>query len=296
MVAVFTNRKGDIVKAEYKDQIKNYFNHSHFFYRFFWMNKRNLSMHYGFWDKNTKKLHDALINENRYAAKVLNINRDDKVLDAGCGVGGTAIWVAENFGAKVTGVSISEKQVRLAKKYAKNRRVTGLTDFVLSDYCETDLSDDSFDKIYGMESICYAEDKADFLKEAFRLLKKGGKIVVLDGFLTNNSLDKESQGYYEDFCKGWALSNLASVKSFGDDMKKIGYINIKYSDVTEKVLKSSDELYYSAKYMYPLVKLLNKLHLTPVTNVLAEKACLAQFHIFKNNIGVYGVFTAEKPK
>lgn len=284
------------MKAAYEKQIKDYFNNSHFFYRYFWMNKRNLSMHYGFWDKNTKNLHQALINENKYAADALDISKNDKVLDAGCGVGGTSIWVAENYGAKVTGVSLSEKQVGLAKKYAKGRNVSMLTNFILSDYCKINLPDESFNKIYGMESICYAEDKADFLKEAFRLLKRGGKIVVLDGFLTKEPVDEANLEYYNDFLKGWALSNLASTKSFSDDMREIGYTNITYTDATNKVLKSSDELYGSAKHIYPFVKWLNRFHLTPLSNVVAEKACLAQYYIFKNNVGVYGVFTAEKPK
>ncbi len=275
-------------------RIDEYYRSGHFFYRFFWMNKRNLAMHFGFWDKSTKNLNDALINENKIIAEKLCIEKTDKVLDAGCGVGGTAIWVAENYGANVVGITITGRQVELAKKYAKGRSVDGLVDFKQGDFCDTKFPSESFDKIYAIESVCHAEDKADFLREAYRLLKTGGKIIISDGYLINEELNESQKRIYDDLCRGWVLPNLSTKKYFSDSMQKIGFKNVEFQDLTDKVLKSSKEMHDSAKFIYPVVSFLSKLALISKTVARAEKACLAQYPVFNDKVGVYGIFTGEK--
>lgn len=282
------------MKENINEKINNYYNNSHFFYRFFWMNKRNLSMHYGFWDEGTKNLHEALLNENKYIADALDIKKSDTILDAGCGVGGTAIWIAEKYGAKVTGITITKRQISLADKYAKGREVEDLVNFQVKDFCKTGLPSESFEKIYAIESVCHAEDKRDFLKEAFRLLKKGGRLVVCDGFLSKDILNEKDQRYYQELCEGWVLPNLASHKTFKNDLKELGFQGIKFVEGTDKIMKSSQEMYKSARFIHPLVVFLEKLKLTQKTNVLAEIACKAQYHIFQDKMAVYGVFNAEK--
>jgi len=275
-------------------KIEKYYDESTFFYRYLWGNKKNLAMHFGFWDKDTKNLNDALINENKYVADALDIKKGDKVLDAGCGVGGSAIWIAENYGANVIGITIIKNHITLAKKYAKERKVSDLTRFELRDFCDTGLPSESFDKIYSIESACHAIDKRVFLKEMFRLLKKGGKLVVCDGFIIKDHLSEIDKKQYEDLCVGWALPSLASYSKFRADLSEIGFRDIQSQKATEKVIKSSKEMYKSSKYIHPLMVIFAKLQLTSKTNVLAELACQAQYHIFKDKTAVYGIFTSKK--
>jgi tocopherol O-methyltransferase len=155
-------------------EVSRYYNNSQWIYDLLWMNKKNLAMHYGFWDKKTASRADALLNVNEYVARDLDIRAADVVLDAGCGVGGTAIWMAEERGARVTGLTITQKQVALARKHISRRGVRALVNVELADFCRTGLPSQSFDKIYAIESVCHAPEKASFLTEAFRLLKPGG--------------------------------------------------------------------------------------------------------------------------
>ncbi len=282
------------MSSDYENKVKQYYKDSTFFYRYLWANKRNLAMHFGFWDDKTKNLNDALINENRFAAESLGIKQGDEVLDAGCGIGGSAIWIAENYKTNVTGITIAENHIPLAKKYAKDRGVSSLTEFVVGDFCDTKLPSESFDKIYGIESICYALDKYDFLKEAYRLLKKDGKLVVCDGCMIKENLSEKENKYVQDVYLGWALDNFSTYKKFNDDLNKAGFKNIKYINVTNMILKSSKELYNSSRYIHPVMTLLGKLRLTAKANVLAELACKGQYHMFKDGVIEYGVFVAEK--
>jgi len=281
--------------TELHKKIIKYYDECQIFYDLFWMNKKNLAIHYGFWEKGTRNLHEALINENKAVAEKLDIKKSDIILDAGCGVGGTVIWVAENYGTKVVGINISEKQVELAKEYAKKRKIEHLVSFEVKDFCNTGFPDESFTKIFGLESICYAEEKEDFIREAFRLLKPGGILVVADGFLKRKNLNKEEQQILTEWYTGWALPNTGTtVSEFHEKLAKIGFKKIEFEDRTQEVLPSSRRIYLINMVLYPFVRILNLIKVLSDTNTLDIKASLNQYHIFKKQIGLYGIFSAQK--
>jgi cyclopropane fatty-acyl-phospholipid synthase-like methyltransferase len=278
---------------KYLEKIKKYYDDSQLIYRLFWMNKDDLAMHFGYWEDDTKNLHEALINENKHVAEKLDISVDDKILDAGCGVGGTAIWMTENYGVDVTGITIVDKQVRLANKYAKTRGVDNSVNFALRDYTETGYPDSSFDKIYAIESVCHAIDKEAFIREAYRLLKPGGKLCVCDYFINHirNELDKHD---YESFCDGWVMPDLPKKDEFELLLKKNGFNKVQFSDNTEKALRSSDIMKKMSKRWLVIDKTLHMLHLATDDNVKGTEASIAQYNFFKNGVGYHGSFIAEK--
>ncbi len=281
------------MKKDHKSKITRYYNDSQILYRFFWMNKRNLAMHYGLWDKDTKSKHEALINENEYIGRDLDIKDSDIVLDAGCGVGGTSIWIAEKYGAKVVGINIVEKQIKLANKYAKERKADNLVSFELGDYCKTNFPNESFDKIFALESVCHTDDKDAFVKEAYRLLKPGGKFCIYDYFINklNNETDKQN---YETFCNGWAMSNLAKQTEFEKFLSKNGFKNIRFSDLTSKALESSKRIRNASNAWLWVDKTLNFFKIVSDENVISTKASVVQYDFFKDGAGYYGSFYAEK--
>lgn len=276
------------------DKVKNYYNKVQSSYNSFWMNKKNLAMHLGFWDKNTKSQHEALMNENKYIAEALKINKNDTVLDAGCGVGGTAIWIAEEFGAKVSGVSIMENQIELAKKYAKDRGVDNLVDFKVKDYIDTGFPDQSFTKIYAMESVCHTEDKEDFFKEAYRLLKPGGELAFIDEFVAKDNLDKKEQRLLDDWLDGWAVPNMLTAKKFKEGLKIIGFKNIKDVDVTEKVIKSSGRIQLIGFLFYPYDTVMSKLGLVTKETYFSTISCVRQKTLFTKKIVDFRLITCQK--
>ena len=77
-----------------KQKIIQYYETCEGNYRNWWDLDRSLAMHAGFWDAKTKTLHEALINENKILASIAHIKAGDYVLDAGCGVGGSSIYLA----------------------------------------------------------------------------------------------------------------------------------------------------------------------------------------------------------
>jgi len=152
--------------------IIQYYNYHQRYYKWFWYQPSNLSIHYGFWYPKTKSHAESLINMNKVLVKIAKIKPGDIVLDAGCGIGGSSIWIAKNLATKVIGINICKRQIDLANKFVKEEKVGHLVKFYVRDFNNTKFNNETFDVVFGLESICYAKNKKDFVSEAWRILKK----------------------------------------------------------------------------------------------------------------------------
>jgi len=88
--------------------ISDYYDDTEVHYKMFWKFEETLGLHYAIWDSTTKNLTDAILNTNNYLAELGEVKSTDYILDAGCGVGGSSIYLAKKFGCKVFGVTLSE--------------------------------------------------------------------------------------------------------------------------------------------------------------------------------------------
>ena len=278
-----------------KQKIAEYYDVTLPYYKRFWhRDPESNAIHYGFWEKNTRTLKEALLNENRFLMEAVGITEGAKVLDAGCGIGGSAIWLAKNKKVHVVGITLSERQLEKAKKLAMENGVSDKTEFYLNDFVNTGFPEHSFDVVWAEESSCYAENKKVFLQEAYRILRRGGKVIVADGFLYREPQSEQEENLYRDFLDGLVLPNLANIKQFRTDMEAVGFRNIKFWDKTKETEPSSKIMYRRVKLFYPLAKFFNFLHIIPDLLINNSKAGLAQWGLVKSGLGGYGVFYGEK--
>ncbi|OGG07711.1 hypothetical protein A2872_02000 [Candidatus Gottesmanbacteria bacterium RIFCSPHIGHO2_01_FULL_42_12] len=273
--------------------VQNYYDYTMPYYRLFWHGKSR-AVHYGIWDKYTKNLQEALLNTNRILVDLLKIKPGNKVLDAGCGVGGSSIWIAKNIKAHVTGITISNNQLRKAKSLAQKNQVSDLTDFFLMDYTKTSFPDKTFDVVFGIESVCHANPKIDFLKEAYRILKPGGKFAVVDGYLNRDPKNPKEQEWLADFYEGMALQSLDKVPDFIESAKIAGFKKVKFIDKSQEIMPSSKIIHDMCVYGYPISQVLEKLHIFPHLMTTNCKAGLTQYESMKVGMGKYGIIYGEK--
>lgn len=105
-----------------KNEISNYYNYTLPFYKNLWYRgKGSYGIHYGLWNEETRSLRDSLVNTNRYLADKIDIKSKDKVLDAGCGVGGSAIWLAKKYNFKLLGLLLVKTKLRKLNLFRKKR-------------------------------------------------------------------------------------------------------------------------------------------------------------------------------
>jgi tocopherol O-methyltransferase len=280
--------------AEYHEKIIQYYKDTENAYKDCWDLNNSLAIHYGYWDEKVKTFPQSLTRMNEVMMETAAIKTNDAVLDAGCGVGGSSIFIAATVGAKVTGITLSERQVVQAKQNAKIRGVEPLVDFKVMDYCATDFPGASFDVVWGCESVCYAGDKEQFIKEAFRLLKPGGRLVVADGFVAR--YENNDDPVIRQWLDGWQVNYLESPQRFTSFMEQTGFMNIQYRDISREASYSSRRLYK----LYFVARLLagwRKMRFgRPLTEMQKKntRACKFQYKGLKKGLWEYGLITGTK--
>ena len=281
--------------TEYQKKIIQYYEDTENAYKDSWDLNNSLAIHFGYWDSKVKSFPQSLLRMNEVMMEAAKIKSTDKVLDAGCGVGGSSIFLATALGCKVTGITLSERQVQQATDIAKQKGVEQMVDFKIMNYCATDFPDASFDVVWGCESICYADSKEQFIKEAFRLLKPGGRLVITDGFVT--SFYNNDNSIIRQWLDGWQVNYLETPQRFESFMQQTGFDNIAYRNISKEASHSSRRLYkfYFLASLYLVWKKIN--FSKPATEMQKKniKACKFQYMGMKKGLWQYGLITGEKP-
>jgi tocopherol O-methyltransferase len=268
------------------DDIAHYYDTHQWRYSYFWS---PTGLHYGFWYDDTRNLAEAITNTDKFVVNALRINADDVVLDAGCGVGGSSVYIAEATGARVEGVTLSDVQLVLASRRAIRSSCPDRVSFSKQDYTKTSFESASFSKVFAIESICHATRKIDFLNEAYRLLIPGGRLVVVDAFMAKENLDDQEQAIYEKSIDGWVVPNLSGQVEFLNLLAKAGFSSIVFHNMQRYVEKSVKRIHRFSLATRLINRATSKLGFAR-ENLAANN----QQALFRNGLASYGVFVAQK--
>ena len=282
-------------QQEYHQRIIQYYKETENAYKDSWALDKSLAIHYGYWDEKVKNFPASLLRMNEVMMEMAGIKDKDRVLDAGCGVGGSSLFMASVLGCRVTGISLSQGQIEKARQYAEKRKQQGLVDFLVMDYCNTTFPNESFDVIWGCESICYAPDKAAFINEAYRLLRPGGRLVVADGFV--NELKNNDHPLIRKWLDGWQVNYLETTAGFSKIMAATGFEEVSCRDISAPTMHSAKRLYrfYFLASLYLLWKKIN--FSKPATDMQRKNiaACKYQYLGRKKKLWNYSLMSGTKP-
>jgi tocopherol O-methyltransferase len=277
-----------------KHQIAHYYNRTQNHYLRWWNLKESLSLHYGMWGNGVNDFSKALWNTNVVMADLADIKVGQKVMDAGCGVGGAAIYLAAEKGAIVQGVTLSEKQLDYARATIKEKNLTEKISFELADFTNTPFEDGSFDVIWACESTCHIPSKRGFFKEAFRLLKPGGKIIINDYFLVQDDLiDKKN--WVKKWCDSWMMADLVTTNKLEQEMNQEGFRMDKNVNQTILISKSAKRMYLASIFGAIPAELYNVTH--PKIDLLVKhhyRSGYYQYRALQQNLWSYHSVVAIK--
>lgn len=279
----------------YKDRMISYYERCVKNNRLWWCLEQSQAIHAGYWDETTHTLQQALNRENEVLAGLAQIQSSDFVLDIGCGVGGSAIFLAKAFGCKVKGIDLGESLIRAARKYAEEAKVKTLTEFEVMDYNSTTFPECSFDVVWAIESVCHAEDKERFIKEAWRLLKSKGRLIIADGFCVREDYDEMEKKMLSRTQQYFGISSYVSVDKFKRSLGECGFTDIYTKDISGHILPSGRRLYY---YSFPLIlwsKIGEYLGWSTIERTQDFKGYYYQYRPLKEGLAAYMIILAVKP-
>ncbi len=158
------------------------------------------------------------------------INKDSKILDVGCGIGGPARVIAFETGCKVTGIDLTEDFIRTAKLLSELVGLDDRTEFICADATKLPFNDETFDIVWTQHAQMNIKEKDKLYSEIFRVLKKGGKFIYYDIFSTGN----DPLFYPLPWAEKINISHLITVHEYDELLKKTGFKGIQKTDKTEK--------------------------------------------------------------
>ncbi|GAB2805112.1 SAM-dependent methyltransferase [Streptomyces daliensis] len=203
----------------------------------------NTNVHIGYWDTPDSEatIEEAMDRLTDVFIERMKVDETSHVLDLGCGVGGPGLRVVTHTGARVTGISISEEQIRTANRLAAEAGVADRAVFEHGDAMKLSFADASFDAVMALESLCHMPDRQQVLSEVARVLVPGGRLVLTDVFERHPRKEVRHVGI-DKFCRD-LMSTTADIDDYVALLHRSGLRLRGILDVTEQTtLRLADEL------------------------------------------------------
>jgi len=158
-----------------RKNVQHHYDLSNEFYRLFLDDDLNYSCAY--FQNENMSLEDAQVAKKRHIASKLRLQANMKVLDIGCGWGGMAIYLAEQFACNVVGVTLSEQQFTLANERIQARDLQDKVQIKLMDYRDIN---EKFDRVVsvGMFEHVGVAHYLEYFKKIKSLLVDDGCALI----------------------------------------------------------------------------------------------------------------------
>ncbi len=193
-------------------------------------------IHHGYWISGKESKEEAAQNLVDLLISKSGLKRGDKVLDIGCGIGGTSIFLAKEWDCEVTGITISPVQVGMAMEAAKT--LPRPPRFLVDDANAISV-EGQFDIVWSVEMISHLSDRDNLFRRAAALLKPGGKMCITDWWKDEGLSESEGQKYIDPIEKGMLVS-LPTFSEYLEHIDNHGFRILYYEDISAHVARTWD--------------------------------------------------------
>lgn len=201
------------------------------FYREIW----GEHVHHGLWHTGAEDSDQATLQLIEYVAARAGLRANERVCDVGCGYGGTARFLAQQYGAQVTGVTISPEQYAYAR--AKDPHTTNPS-YLLQDWLKNTIPAETFDVAVAIESTEHMADLPYAISEAYRVLRSGGRIVIC-AWLANEGLRSwEVDRLIEPICREGRLYGMGTASDYSALLGQAGFVVDSVDDISQQVWRT----------------------------------------------------------
>lgn len=203
-----------------------------------WLDMWGEHMHHGYYPP------DGSVTDHQ-AAQVALIERvlewggiapPQRILDAGCGVGGSARYLANKYDAEVLGVNLSQVQVERARSLTQKAGLANRVQFQQRDLLSLTPADGSFDLIWSMENAEHIAPKQEMLQLFHDLLRPGGTMLVVTWCLRDDPpVTPREQRLLDNLYRIYNLPPMISLADYTRQAEQTGLQDIQTADWSEAV-------------------------------------------------------------
>ena len=161
-----------------------------------------------------------------------NVQCASEIVDVGCGIGGSSLYLAEKFNARATGITLSSVQAARAGERASAAGSHDRAQFRVADAQQMPFADNSFDLVWSLESGEHMPDKEKFLQECYRVLKPGGTFLMATWCHRNPNppLNADERKHLAEIYRVYCLPYVISLMEYEAIAHSLPFQNIRTAD------------------------------------------------------------------
>jgi sterol 24-C-methyltransferase len=236
------------------------------------------------WQAALRRMEDKL-------GKELALPEESRVLDAGCGVGDVAGYLAQHYGLYVCGIDILDFNITAANRRAMRRGVPDRVAFRQMSYADLDFQDETFDGCYTMETLVHAADADVVVQEFYRVLKPGARLVLFEySREADHHMPPRAAAVFRRVSEAAAMPSYQRFEHgvLEQLMEQAGFAAINVEDLTAGMLPMLKCFAMIAKVPYEIARALRREE--EVINAMSAVEFWRYRQYFR-----YNVYTANKP-
>lgn len=247
--------------------------------------------HFGYYPEGHEhiSMQQAMQNMMEQVGQRLALSAGSRVLDAGCGEGATAIHLAQSHRFNIEGVDILDFNIERAKQKTAEAHATA--SFTLASYDKLPFADQSFDGIYTLETLLHATNADEVLREFYRVLRPGGRIVMFEYTVPEmKDMDERQQRIFRIIAEGSAMHSFLSFThgSFSARTSRAGFGDVRVEDLTERMIPMLKRFYKLGVIPYQLIRLLG------LQKKFVNTTSGVELYRYRDSFR-YNAITAQKP-
>lgn len=197
------------------------------------------NIHLGYWDSATddRSLNQATDRLTDLVAGRLAAVPGRRLLDVGCGTGRPALRIARATGAHVSGISVSNEDIDLARTRADAVGLADRVDFRYADARALPFEAASFDGAWAIESMMHISDRTTALTEIARTLRPGSPLVITD-VLLRSPVTGDAAESVRQTCRAFQSPSFPEPAELRTALDRAGLEVVEFNDIGEHVRRT----------------------------------------------------------